>query len=125
MNTFDKQLMGQGVTPATILAYFDGEAVKGRRLLPDRATVSGMGTYRKYRQAVAFMADAAVTSVLDVGCNRGSIEFLFHELHPAEAATTTINGIDISSKAIEQATALELRNCAFRTYDGSSLHEST
>lgn len=108
-------------TAATVEAYFDAEVAKGGALLPDPGTVSGMGTYRKYRQAVDLMADPAVSNVLDIGCNRGPVEFLFHKLHPAKAATTDVQGIDVSRRAIERATALGLPNCIFRAYDGSGL----
>lgn len=109
------------VTAATVRAYFDREADKGNPLLPDPMTVSGLGTYRKYKQAVELMVHPAVANVLDLGCNCGSVEFLFHQLHPAKARTTAVHGIDVSSKAIEQATALQLPNCVFRVYDGCRL----
>ena len=114
-------MTGPRVSSATVLAFFEAEIAKGRPLVPDPATVSGLGTYRKYLQAVTLMADTAVGKVLDVGCNRGSVEFLFHRLHPAKAAQTAIHGLDVSGQAIERATALGLPNCVFRTYDGYSL----
>src|SRR5256885_506352 len=104
------------MTPATVVAYFDRQAVDAGPLLPDSATVSGLGTYGKYRQAVDLMAETGVSNVLDVGCNRGPVEFLFHQLHPTKAAGTVVHGIDVSSRAIERATALELPNCTFRCY---------
>lgn len=109
------------ITLATIQAHFDAEARAGRRLLADPNTVSGLGTYLKYHQAASLMAEEGVTNVLDVGCNRGSIEALFQRLYPARAQTTLVEGVDISSEAIRQATELHLANCNFRTYDGSRL----
>jgi 2-polyprenyl-3-methyl-5-hydroxy-6-metoxy-1,4-benzoquinol methylase len=109
------------VTQETVRERFDGEARGGRRLLPDDSTVTGLGTMVKYRRAVGLMAGDSVASVLDVGCNRGSIEALFHREHPAKAVRTAITGIDISEEAIAQARMLELPGCTFRSYDGVSI----
>lgn len=109
------------VTPATVQAHFDREAVDGRRLLPDPTTVSGLGTFRKYEHAAMLMADAAVRDVIDIGCNRGSIESLFHERHPERARTTRVEGVDVSSEAIAQARALGLPSCRFQAYEGTTL----
>lgn len=110
--------MGE-ITQASVVAYFDREAEKGRCLLPDRETVSGLGSYLKYEHAATLMADGAVRRALDVGCNRGSIEFLFQTLYPEKAAATAIDGIDVSAQAIRQASELGLQNCHFQVYSGS------
>ncbi len=73
------------VTSASVRAYFDREVGRGRRLLPDTSTVSGFDIYRRYHEAVEVMASPAGSTVLDVGCNRCSIEFLFRDLQPAKA----------------------------------------
>ncbi|MGH7650174.1 MAG: class I SAM-dependent methyltransferase [Gemmatimonadaceae bacterium] len=109
------------VTPATVRAHFDQEAVEGRRLLPDPATVGGLGTLRKYEHAAMLMSDAAVRDVLDVGCNRGSIESLFHDRYPERARTTRVEGVDVSTQAIAQARALGLPSCRFQSYEGATL----
>lgn len=109
------------VTPATVQAHFDREAAEGRRLLPDPGTVSGLGTVRKYEHAAALMADASVCDVIDVGCNRGSIESLFHDRYAARARTTRVEGVDVSAAAIAQASALALPSCRFQSYEGSHL----
>jgi len=109
------------VTSASVRAYFDREVGRGRRLLPDTSTVSGLGAYRKYHEAVELMASPAVSTVLDVGCNRGSIEFLFHDLQPAKANRTQVRGIDASSEAIRHARELKLPMCDFQVNDGPTL----
>ncbi|MBX6332317.1 MAG: methyltransferase domain-containing protein [Gemmatimonadaceae bacterium] len=109
------------VTADTVRAYFDAEIGGGRRLLPDRSTVGGLGTSRKYEHAAALMADPAVRDVLDVGCNRGSIEALFHTLHPDAARDTRVEGVDVAGQAVAQAQALGLPNCRFQTYEGTTL----
>jgi ubiquinone/menaquinone biosynthesis C-methylase UbiE len=109
------------VTQSTVTAFFDRESEMGRRLLPDPDTVSGLGSYRKYERAAAMMAEPGIRDVLDVGCNRGSIEFLFHSLFSDTAGTKRIAGVDVSEKAIDQARELSLPNCSFRSYDGSRL----
>lgn len=106
------------VTHETVRGHFDTEADEGRRLLPDPDTVTGLGTFVKYEKAVTLMADPEVHRVLDIGCNRGSIEALFHQRHPEKAARTAVDGVDISPKAIEQAQSLGLPGCTFRTYGG-------
>jgi 2-polyprenyl-3-methyl-5-hydroxy-6-metoxy-1,4-benzoquinol methylase len=109
------------LSPLEVQAFFDTEVSRGRRLLPDPATVSGLGTFIKYRQAACLMAGNDIHDVLDVGCNRGSTEALFQSLYPEQAKETFIEGVDISSQAVKQATALGLANCTFRTYEGSRL----
>jgi ubiquinone/menaquinone biosynthesis C-methylase UbiE len=111
----------EGTTLGSVRSHFDREAREGRRLLPDRETVRGLGTYVKYEKAVALMAEPAVHSALDIGCNRGSIEFLFHQTSPRAAANVTIHGVDIAAEAITQAQELELPGCQFQVYDGSHL----
>lgn len=105
----------------SVRRHFDNEARLGRRLLPDPTSVKGLGTMVKYERAAALMAAPDVHRVLDVGCNRGSIEALFHQQHPEKASRTVIDGVDISAEAIGQAQALELPACTFRTYDGVEL----
>ena len=56
------------VTSETVEAHFDQEALHGRRLFPDRNTVSGLGTWRKYERAADLMADPLVHDVIDIGC---------------------------------------------------------
>jgi SAM-dependent methyltransferase len=108
------------VTQAAVKAHFDAEA-RGRRLLPDPQTASGMGTDRKYRRAAALLAEPGVRDALDIGCNRGSIEHLFRTLYPGHADGVSIEGIDLSEEAIRQANELGLPRCTFRSYDGSGL----
>jgi ubiquinone/menaquinone biosynthesis C-methylase UbiE len=109
------------LTTAHVRAYFDAEARKGRRLLPDPETASGLGSFVKYRQATALMAAPGTHAVIDVGCSVGSIEMLFHLEHPECARATCIEGVDISTEAIGRARALNLPNCTFRDYDGTTL----
>jgi SAM-dependent methyltransferase len=109
------------VTSATVRAHFEAESRNGRRLLPDTNTASGWGTYLKYAQAASLMADPHVADVLDIGCNRGSIEALFHRNYPEIADVTRVEGIDVSAAAIAQANELGLPNCNFGVYDGSVL----
>lgn len=108
-------------TSETVRSYFDAEVVRGRRLVPAPDTAGGLGTYRKYARAVALMSEPDVRDVLDVGCNRGSVEWLFHEMAPGEAAVTHVEGVDVSTQAIARARALELPNCSFQAYDGDRL----
>lgn len=109
------------LTTASVRAFFDDEARKGRRLLPDAGTASGLGSIVKYRQAAALMAAPGTRAVLDVGCSVGSIEMLFHLEHPECVRGTEIEGVDISPEAIARASALNLPNCTFRAYDGTTL----
>jgi 2-polyprenyl-3-methyl-5-hydroxy-6-metoxy-1,4-benzoquinol methylase len=106
------------VTELTVRERFEGEARSGRRLLPDPSTVAGMGTFAKYARAADLMAVEPVREVLDVGCNRGSIEALFHSRHAGRAQSIRVEGIDISHAAIEQAKSLGLTGCSFTVYDG-------
>jgi len=110
-----------GFSQTSVTEFFDREASQGRLLLPDRSGVSGFGTYRKYQKAAAMMAEEKVERVLDVGCNRGSIEALFQSLYPEAVSTTRIDGIDVSSRAIAQALELSLPNCRFQTYSGTEI----
>jgi SAM-dependent methyltransferase len=109
------------ITTADVRGYFDDEARSGRRLLPDPATASGLGTYVKYCRATLLMADAGINSVLDVGCSVGSVEFLFHRRYADRAAAVRVHGVDISREAVERASALELPSATFRVYDGNTL----
>lgn len=109
------------LTTASVRAFFEAEAHNGRRLLPDPATASGMGTFAKYRRATALMAEPGVAAVLDVGCSVGSIEALFHQQQPARAAMVDVEGVDITAEAIRHARALALPRCGFRVYDGADL----
>lgn len=109
------------LTTAGVRAYFDDDVRKGRRLLPDRATASGLGTFVKYCCATTLMAGEGVERVLDVGCSVGSIEALFHLRHPDRALEVAVDGIDISPEAVRRATALALPRCTFRAYDGATL----
>jgi 2-polyprenyl-3-methyl-5-hydroxy-6-metoxy-1,4-benzoquinol methylase len=109
------------LTVGRVRAFFDDEVRKGRRLLPDPATASGFGTFAKYSRTAALIAEPSIRTVLDVGCSVGSIEALFHAQHPDRARDVSIDGVDISSEAIRQASTLGLPRCAFRTYDGERL----
>jgi 2-polyprenyl-3-methyl-5-hydroxy-6-metoxy-1,4-benzoquinol methylase len=109
------------VTELTVRQRFEEEAQHGRRLLPDPSTVAGMGTFAKYARAADLMAGESVREVLDVGCNRGSVEALFHGLHAGKASNVRVEGIDISHAAIEQAKSLGLTGCSFTVYDGKRI----
>lgn len=109
------------VTSESVKAHFDQEALHGRRLFPARNTVSGLGTWRKYERAADLMADASVHDVIDIGCNRGSVEVLFKTRHPDRTASVHVAGVDVSSEAIAQARALGFDWCAFDAYDGRTL----
>ena len=67
------------------------------------------------------MAEENIKNVLDIGCNRGSIEVTFYTDYPQKAEKTFIEGIDISENAITQANSLNLPNCNFKSYDGTKL----
>jgi SAM-dependent methyltransferase len=108
-------------SPETVRTFFDREARAARRILPVDRNVSGLGSLLKYEQAAALMADETVGHALDVGCNRGSIEMLFHMRFPEKASRTVVEGVDISEGAIQQANDLGLKGCRFRCYDGSTL----
>ena len=105
----------------SIRGFFEEEARQGRRLLPNPRTVGGWGTCRKYEWAASLMAHPSVTRVVDIGCNRGSIEYLFHRLYPERSKATFISGFDVCTSAITQARELGLPNCQFDTYDGRAL----
>lgn len=104
----------------TVKNYFDNTQ-QGRRLLPDENTAGGLGTYIKYQKAASLIAEENIKNVLDIGCNRGSIEVLFNNNYPQKAEKTFIEGIDISENAIKQANDLNLPNCNFNSYDGTKL----
>jgi 2-polyprenyl-6-hydroxyphenyl methylase/3-demethylubiquinone-9 3-methyltransferase len=108
-------------TLESVQEYFDDQSRVGRRLLPDPETLDGMGRHQKYEMTVEAMAAPGVEDILDVGCNRGSIEYLFCKTHPQRIDDVHIEGIDISESAIQQARQLELPNCTFRSFDGGSL----
>lgn len=108
-------------TADSVRAFFDAEIARGRRLLPDPSTTGGLGTFRKYERAAALMTDASVHDVLDVGCNRGSVEALFHATSPEKAARTLVRGVDVSEQAIARARELGLPNCTFQSYEGRVL----
>jgi SAM-dependent methyltransferase len=108
-------------TRETIRQYFDEEIRKGRQLLPDPLTVSGLGTYLKYQQAAALMARSDVHRVLDVGCNLGAVEFLFHQQYSDKARDTFVAAVDLSTEAIGRARTLGLRNCHFQVCDALAL----
>lgn len=101
--------------------FFDRQASFQRSLIPPPTTVGGWGTYAKYARAAELMAEKGVRRALDVGCNRGQIELLFHQLHPAAAGEIRVDGVDISRESIRQATSLELADCLFQAYDGITL----
>lgn len=109
------------VTSETVQAHFDHEALHGRRLFPDRATVSGLGTWRKYERAADLMAEPSVRDVIDIGCNRGSVEVLFSQRHPDRTEHVRVAGVDVSTEAIAQARALGFDWCSFEAYDGNVL----
>jgi SAM-dependent methyltransferase len=109
------------LTTAGVRAFFDAEARGGRRLLPDPDTASGFGSIVKYRLATTLMAAPDTRDVLDVGCSVGSIEMLFHLEHPECARGASIEGVDISPEAIARARGLNLPNCTFQAYDGTTL----
>lgn len=109
------------VTSETVQAHFDQEALRGRRLFPDRNTVSGLGTWRKYERATDLMAEPSVRDVIDIGCNRGSVEVLFSQRHPVRIKDVRVAGVDVSSEAIAQARALGFDWCSFDAYDGKVL----
>jgi SAM-dependent methyltransferase len=109
------------VTTAQVRAFFDAEARNGRRLLPDPATASGLGSYVKYCCATTLMAEPGVRRVIDVGCSVGSIEALFRQQYPDRTRDTLVEGVDISGEAIRRAAGLDLGNCHFRLYDGVTL----
>jgi SAM-dependent methyltransferase len=109
------------LTTAHVRAFFDAEARNGRRLLPDPATASGLGSYVKYCCATTLMAEAEVRRVVDVGCSVGSIEALFRQQYPDRTRDTLLEGVDISGEAIRRAASLDLANCHFRLYDGLTL----
>lgn len=109
------------VTSETVEAHFDQEALHGRRLFPDRNTVSGLGTWRKYERAADLMADSSVHDVIDIGCNRGSVEVLFKARHADRAGSVRVAGVDVSREAIGQAQALGFDWCTFDAYDGRTL----
>lgn len=106
------------MTSASVQAFFTREAQAGRTLWPEPDTASGLGRYVKYEQAVKLLADPNVTAALDLGCNRGGVEALFHKLHPSKARATRITGIDITEQAIRNACDMHLDNCWFSSYDG-------
>jgi ubiquinone/menaquinone biosynthesis C-methylase UbiE len=108
-------------TRETIRRFFDEEIRKGRRLLPDPSTVSGLGTYLKYEQAAALMAQPDVQTVLDVGCNLGAVELLFHRQYPDEARDTFVAAVDLSREAIGRAGNLGLQRCHFQVSDALAL----
>ncbi len=59
----------------------------------------------------------AKLKVLDIGCGDGATELFMQQYFPA----WEINGIDISSKSIEQAKTQLIPNTIFETYDGKNI----
>jgi methylase of polypeptide subunit release factors len=100
-------------TSESVKEHFDLEAKQGRRLLPDPSTVTGLGTMVKYERAAALMAEPPAHTILDIGCNRGSIELLFQQRFPERAKHTMVEGVDVSGEAIAQAESLGLAGCRF------------
>jgi SAM-dependent methyltransferase len=109
------------LTTAHVRDFFDSEARNGRRLLPDPATASGLGSYVKYCCATTLMAEQEVRHVIDLGCSVGSIEALFRQQYPDRTRDTHVEGVDISGEAVRRAASLDLANCHFRVYDGVTL----
>lgn len=107
-------------TPETVHAFFEQEAERGRRLLPDPATVGGLGTVRKYEWAASVIAGSAGRRVLDLGCSRGSVEAVLRSRHP-EANDVQVVGVDVVEPSVRMAAALSLPNCSFLLSDGATL----
>ncbi|HEC35639.1 MAG TPA: class I SAM-dependent methyltransferase [Anaerolineae bacterium] len=106
----------------SVREYFDGQIQRGRRLLPDPETVSGLGTWLKYASAAALMAEPRFRRILDLGCNRGSLEYFYEtRSSPRHAVPKAVIGVDPSGLAINQAAALGLAYCSFAVADGLSL----
>jgi SAM-dependent methyltransferase len=109
------------ITPNTVKRFFDEQAHRGRRLLPDSHTVSGFGTLKKYAEVAMWLCGPA-RRILDLGCNRGSIEYYVETVLPSEPCPEALLvGIDVSQAAIEQAQALKLGKAAFLPYEGKIL----
>ena len=107
------------ITSQSVKSFFEEESETGRRLLPNKEKVSGYGTYLKYEYAVSCIAESNNIKVLDIGCNRGSVEYLFHQLHPEKITEKYIQGLDISYSALKQARSLELSNCNWNLFNGT------
>lgn len=109
------------ISHKSVKTYFESELKRGRRLLPDPDTLVGLGSYLKYSEATELMAGASIKRVLDVGCNHGSVEAMFHMQHPDAVNSTQLDGIDIADEAIATAKELQLTNCNFQSYDGNTI----
>jgi SAM-dependent methyltransferase len=110
------------VTDETIKEHFDEQSRRGRRLLPDPNTVGGLGSYLKYSSVVGLMASPEFHSILDLGCNRGSVEYLYETSHPRESLSgKRVVAGDVSWVAVKQAKALELKRARFLVCDGCFL----
>jgi SAM-dependent methyltransferase len=109
------------VTDETVREHFDQQIRRGRRLIPDPGTVGGFGTYVKYCHVADLMTEPRFRTILDLGCNRGSIEYLYETKYPRSPAGKRIVGVDTSWIAIERASSLSLSVASFLTADGCNL----
>lgn len=102
-----------------VIAFFD-EVADDRRLIPNPDELSGWGTYQKYRQAVDLIAEPDVQTVLDLGCNIGSVEYLY-SLVGGETDGLFVAGIDLSFRSLRRANAHGLPFAGFCKADGCQL----
>lgn len=111
----------QTPTLQTVREFFNDKISRGQSTLPDSNTIGGYGTALKYASIAAALSKTT-GKVLDIGCNRGSVEFLFEATYkPGTASKIFTVGIDISRLAVQQAHALELEHASFFPYDGNIL----
>lgn len=113
------------VTDRTVKDFFNAEIRQGRRLLPDPSRVSGYGSLLKYSRVAQIMSSPEYQRVLDIGCNRGSLEYLYERNYSGVKSRPKpdklIVGVDVAEVAVEQAHSLEWTHSTFLPYDGSVL----
>jgi 2-polyprenyl-3-methyl-5-hydroxy-6-metoxy-1,4-benzoquinol methylase len=103
-----------------VTTFFD-QAADLRPFLPDPATLGGWGKYRKYEQAVAFLARPGTRRALDLGCNIGHVAHLYHQTYGDGPAGFFLAGVDLSLPSLRRARGQGLAQAGFGQASGQAL----
>lgn len=103
-----------------VTIFFD-QAADLRPFLPDPATLGGWGKYRKYEQAVAFLARPGIRRALDLGCNIGHVAHLYHQTQGDGPAGFFLTGVDLSLPSLRRARGQGLAQAGFGQASGQAL----